>query len=148
MCLQAFDEAIAELDTLGEESYKDSTLIMQLLRDNLTLWTSDMQVCLSGVGQPALGAQAPVLGVTETAVRKAQALSRALQHTTVCWPWRACWCAWAGRCVCRIGYEVGGSGRKCAGQRSPCAAPLVRCPLLWLCRSRTTSSSARVLAAR
>ena len=41
-CLfQAFDEAIAELDTLNEDSYKDSTLIMQLLRDNLTLWTSD-----------------------------------------------------------------------------------------------------------
>ncbi|MFS7973363.1 14-3-3-like protein [Helianthus anomalus] len=39
---QAFDEAIAELDTLGEDSYKDSTLIMQLLRDNLTLWTSDI----------------------------------------------------------------------------------------------------------
>ena len=40
---QAFDDAIAELDTLSEESYKDSTLIMQLLRDNLTLWTSDIQ---------------------------------------------------------------------------------------------------------
>jgi len=39
--LQAFDDAIAELDTLNEDSYKDSTLIMQLLRDNLTLWTSD-----------------------------------------------------------------------------------------------------------
>jgi 14-3-3 protein epsilon len=39
----AFDDAIAELDQLNEESYKDSTLIMQLLRDNLTLWTSDMQ---------------------------------------------------------------------------------------------------------
>jgi len=37
----AFDDAIAELDTLDEESYKDSTLIMQLLRDNLTLWTSN-----------------------------------------------------------------------------------------------------------
>ncbi|KAF3545211.1 hypothetical protein DY000_02000445 [Brassica cretica] len=46
MAKQAFEEAIAELDTLGEESYKDSTLIMQLLRDNLTLWTSDMQVTL------------------------------------------------------------------------------------------------------
>jgi len=40
---QAFDDAIAELDSLDQESYKDSTLIMQLLRDNLTLWTSDSQ---------------------------------------------------------------------------------------------------------
>jgi len=37
----AFDEAMAELDSVAEESYRDSTLIMQLLRDNLTLWTSD-----------------------------------------------------------------------------------------------------------
>ena len=38
---KAFDDAIAELDSLKEDSYKDSTLIMQLLRDNLTLWTSE-----------------------------------------------------------------------------------------------------------
>jgi len=43
MAKRAFDDAIAELDTLHEDSYKDSTLIMQLLRDNLTLWTSDTQ---------------------------------------------------------------------------------------------------------
>jgi len=38
---KAFDGAIEKLDTLNDASYKDSTLIMQLLRDNLTLWTSD-----------------------------------------------------------------------------------------------------------
>lgn len=38
---EAFDAAIEKLDTLNDESYKDSTLIMQLLRDNLTLWTSE-----------------------------------------------------------------------------------------------------------
>jgi len=41
MAKQAFDDAISKLDQLDEASYKDSTLIMQLLRDNLTLWTSD-----------------------------------------------------------------------------------------------------------
>jgi len=49
----AFDDAIAELDTLSEESYKDSTLIMQLLRDNLTLWTSDMNQEGDGDGKEA-----------------------------------------------------------------------------------------------
>lgn len=38
----AFDDAIAQLDHIHQDSYKDSTLIMQLLRDNLTLWTSDV----------------------------------------------------------------------------------------------------------
>jgi len=43
MARTAFEDAIAELDNVSEDSYKDSTLIMQLLRDNLTLWTSDDQ---------------------------------------------------------------------------------------------------------
>ena len=43
---KAFDGAISKLDTLNDASYKDSTLIMQLLRDNLTLWTSGMFNCL------------------------------------------------------------------------------------------------------
>lgn len=40
---QAFDDAIAELDTLSEESYLDSTIIMQLLRDNLNFWESEQR---------------------------------------------------------------------------------------------------------
>merc|ERR1711959_789359 len=43
MARTAFEDAIAELDNVAEDSYKDSTLIMQLLRDNLTLWTSGDQ---------------------------------------------------------------------------------------------------------
>ena len=42
MAKKAFDDAIANLDNVTDESYKDATLIMQLLRDNLTLWNSDM----------------------------------------------------------------------------------------------------------
>jgi len=38
---KAFDEAISKLDKIGEAEYKDSTLIMQLIRDNLSLWTSE-----------------------------------------------------------------------------------------------------------
>ena len=52
---QAFDDAIAELDSLSEESYRDSTLIMQLLRDNLTLWTSSD----GGDGEAAAATDAP-----------------------------------------------------------------------------------------
>jgi len=40
---QAFDTAIDHLDTLEDDEYKDSTLIMQLLKDNLTLWNSDVE---------------------------------------------------------------------------------------------------------
>merc|ERR1719213_1489292 len=43
MARTAFEDAIAELDNVAEDSYKDSTLIMQLLRDNLTLWTPDQE---------------------------------------------------------------------------------------------------------
>eukprot|EP00058_Branchiostoma_floridae_P002723 XP_002588211.1 hypothetical protein BRAFLDRAFT_113826 [Branchiostoma floridae] len=38
---KAFDDAIEVLDELKEDSYKDSTLIMQLLRENATRWASE-----------------------------------------------------------------------------------------------------------
>lgn len=46
---EAFDLAISELDKLRDDQYKDSTLIMQLLRDNLTLWMSDTELELEDV---------------------------------------------------------------------------------------------------
>ena len=45
---KAFDNAIADLDTLEEDEYRDSATIMQLLRDNLTLWTSDLNEVARG----------------------------------------------------------------------------------------------------
>jgi 14-3-3 protein epsilon len=38
-----FDEAINDLDNLEEDQYKESASIMQLLRDNLTLWTTEAE---------------------------------------------------------------------------------------------------------
>lgn len=51
---RAFDEGIAGLEELTEEHYKDSTLIMQLLRDNMTLWTTSdekMELDESRIGE-------------------------------------------------------------------------------------------------
>ena len=42
MAKTAFDDAISEIEELGDEEYKDSTTIMQLIRDNLTLWSSEL----------------------------------------------------------------------------------------------------------
>ncbi|KAG6487815.1 hypothetical protein ZIOFF_056422 [Zingiber officinale] len=39
---QAFDLAVAEQDNSSEEPHEDSALIIQLLRDNLRLWTSKL----------------------------------------------------------------------------------------------------------
>ena len=43
MAKKAFDDALTDLDNVTEEHYKDVVLIMSVLRDNLALWTSDMQ---------------------------------------------------------------------------------------------------------
>eukprot|EP01065_Artemidia_motanka_P038353 TRINITY_DN471_c0_g3_i1.p1 TRINITY_DN471_c0_g3~~TRINITY_DN471_c0_g3_i1.p1 ORF type:complete len:256 (+),score=136.25 TRINITY_DN471_c0_g3_i1:82-849(+) len=43
-----FDEAVQELESLPEADYKEATLIMQLIRDNLTLWSEDQQATADG----------------------------------------------------------------------------------------------------
>lgn len=40
---EAFDDAITQINSLPEERYKDTTLIMQLLRDNLAIWTTEVE---------------------------------------------------------------------------------------------------------
>lgn len=37
-----FDSAINDIDELTDDEYKDATTIMQLIRDNLTLWASEV----------------------------------------------------------------------------------------------------------
>lgn len=69
---QAFDDAIAELDSLSEESYRDSTLIMQLLRDNLTLWTSSDGGDGEGSGEGAGEGEAPETAEPTTEGEKAE----------------------------------------------------------------------------
>lgn len=67
---QAFDLALDKLDTIGtsgggsseqDSSYKDSTLILQLLRDNSTLWSAqdgdNANTTTTGAGGPTAGAQ-------------------------------------------------------------------------------------------
>lgn len=65
MAKLAFDDAITEFDSVSEDSYKDSTLIMQLLRDNLTLWTSDLQSQEQQQQPVGEGAEAPKVEATE-----------------------------------------------------------------------------------
>ncbi|XP_077405505.1 14-3-3 protein zeta/delta-like [Vanacampus margaritifer] len=62
----AFDDAISMLDSLSSDSYKDSTLIMQLLRDNLTLWMSDVQAdCDEAEAEAEAPAPAPAAAPAE-----------------------------------------------------------------------------------
>jgi 14-3-3 protein epsilon len=39
----AYNEAVTELESLDDEAYRESNLIVQLLRDNLNLWTGERQ---------------------------------------------------------------------------------------------------------
>jgi len=48
----AFDSAISKLDGMDDANYKDGTLILQLIRDNLTLWTSEVSDANAGTTEP------------------------------------------------------------------------------------------------
>jgi 14-3-3 protein epsilon len=43
MARRAFDEGLPNVDELEGDSYKDATLILQLLRDNISLWTAEAE---------------------------------------------------------------------------------------------------------
>lgn len=40
---QAFDEALADIDNISEEEYKDVMTIMQLVRDSVSFWPNEIQ---------------------------------------------------------------------------------------------------------
>ncbi|KAL4487462.1 hypothetical protein ABPG72_006982 [Tetrahymena utriculariae] len=41
---EAYQNAIANIDKIKDEHYKDTALIMQLLQDNITLWSTESQI--------------------------------------------------------------------------------------------------------
>lgn len=86
MASKAFDEAISKLDKLDEQSYKDSTLIMQLLRDNLTLWTTDPAPQRYKYPPTSSGYLPAVSGVARRAelVRRANYAEKAEQYEGKC----------------------------------------------------------------
>lgn len=40
---RAFDEAVANVNETNEESFKNCTTILQLLKDNITLWSDEWE---------------------------------------------------------------------------------------------------------
>ena len=47
---KSFDDAIYDIENIADKNYKDSTTIMQLMRDNLNLWSSELEDGLSSSG--------------------------------------------------------------------------------------------------
>lgn len=43
LATQALEEAIVELDTLSEESCNDSTSLVNLIKNNLYIWTRELE---------------------------------------------------------------------------------------------------------
>jgi 14-3-3 protein epsilon len=43
MAEDGFEEAITLMDNLSDDNYKDTVLLMQLLRDNLTVWKAEFE---------------------------------------------------------------------------------------------------------
>lgn len=44
MAKKAYDEAISELDGADKQSYEDTTFIVDILRDNLSVWTGGSNI--------------------------------------------------------------------------------------------------------
>ena len=47
----AFDLAIHQLENIEDEQYKDSTTILQLLKENIDMWKGDIQEGVEGEGE-------------------------------------------------------------------------------------------------
>ena len=48
---EAFDLAIRQLENIEDEQYKDSTTILQLLKENIDMWKGDIQEGVEGEGE-------------------------------------------------------------------------------------------------
>lgn len=79
---EAFDAALKEIDSLSDETYRESTNIMQLLRDNLNMWRFESGMQVPGVTTADVNATAAVARSEAAAQQQQQQQQKSANSST------------------------------------------------------------------
>lgn len=74
---EAYDAAIAELEDLPDAGYKDTTMVLQLISDNMTLWATELVQEEDEELARKAAEEAAALEAAEEAAKAAKAQARA-----------------------------------------------------------------------
>ena len=134
----AFDDALGEIDNLPADAYKDSTMILQLLRDNLTLWETTDGACAGGsvapcsprgrrAGRVAVCACGPMHGYGLASRANAVTSSLILSMSIPRWLSAPCCRHQRRHRAAHVPSGRRGTGRTAAGTRRPWCRPADTC---------------------